>query len=119
MGQRMERLNGNRVRFDILGNLILGRRNRERLSLRAVANDTGISASTICRIENGKSCEMEQVATLARWLGVNVDRFIPSTKDENLPRVVKAMLLADKNLSSDAADAIAKTFTILYRRMMV
>lgn len=47
---------------------LLTRREREGLSLREVAKITGVSASTLSRIENGVSFDWETGQALIRWL---------------------------------------------------
>jgi transcriptional regulator with XRE-family HTH domain len=107
---------GKGVRYDVLGRLVLEKRVRDDVSLRAAAVDTGISPSSLSRIENGKTCQAEHVVTLARWLGVPVERFT-GTIPENIPRAVKAMLLSDPHLGKDEANALGSTFSSLYRQM--
>jgi transcriptional regulator with XRE-family HTH domain len=108
--------NGNAIRYEILGQMVAQKRATEYISLRALERETGISASTLSRIENGKTADMEHVAALARWLGVKIERFVGSY-NEDLPGAVKAMLLADPNIGKDEADALSGTFSALYRQM--
>jgi hypothetical protein len=49
--------------------LVRERRRRERLSMRAVADLTGLNASSIHRFENGKDVSTDNLLALVRWVG--------------------------------------------------
>jgi transcriptional regulator with XRE-family HTH domain len=106
----------NTVNYEALGRLLRDYRVREGISLRSAALQTGISPSTLSRVESGKTMELMHVIALADWLGVSVKEFA-SEPVGNLPRKVKAMLLADPKLGRDEADVLGATFSTLYRQM--
>ena len=60
------------VPVDQLGAVLKRRRGQDRLSLRQVETDVGISAATLSRIERGHRPDMDVIDKLARWLGVKV-----------------------------------------------
>jgi transcriptional regulator with XRE-family HTH domain len=108
-----------------LGQYIKRKRERDRLSLRAVAKQTQVSASTLSRIENGTGVpDTPTLARLARWLNIPFERIVTggNSKEspivyypqESVPDIVSAHLRADRNLTPDKARALEETFRILY-----
>ena len=108
-----------------LGQYIKRKRERERLSLRNVAKQTQVSASTLSRIENGTGIpDTPTLARLARWLNIPFERIVTggNSKEspivyypqESVPDIVSAHLRADRNLTPDKARALEETFRILY-----
>ena len=60
-----------------LGNYLRRKRESESLSLRAVAKQTQVSASTLSRIENGTGIpDTPTLARLAKWLSVPFERIV-------------------------------------------
>lgn len=118
------------VNIKELGDAIRRKRDELKMGLRAVADATGVSASTISRIENG-TCQpsTENIVRLAEWLHMPMERFI-STRDregdegtpviyfpqEATPDIVEVHLRADRNLSPEAAAALAEMFRVAYKQ---
>jgi len=67
--------NDNFVKTQELGQAIKRRREELSLSLRDVADVTGVSASTLSRIENGTGKpDADNIARLTGWLDMPIDR---------------------------------------------
>src|SRR5438045_4695044 len=67
--------NKNLVNTVELGRSIRRKREQKGLSLRDVADETGVSASTLSRIENGTGKpDADNIARLAAWLGMPIER---------------------------------------------
>ena len=111
-----------------LGRAIRRKREETGLSLRDVADETGVSASTLSRIENGTGKpDADNIARLTGWLDVPVER-IMSGRDrqgdgeravvyfphESTPEIVEAHLRADRNLSPETAKALSELFRVAY-----
>ena len=91
-----------------LGRAIKRRREELQLSLRDVADVTGVSASTLSRIENGTGKpDADNIARLTGWLDMPVDRVMKKQREEDVeavvyypheatPEIVEALLRADK-----------------------
>ncbi len=111
----------------------LGRASRRRreeleLSLRDVADQTNVSASTLSRIENGTGKpDADNIARLTSWLDMPLERILsgrhPDSGDEkavvyfpreSTPEIVEAHLRADRNLSRETADALSELFRVAY-----
>jgi len=90
------------------------------LSLRAVAEETGISAATLSRFETGKgNPDLETLSKLVDWLGLDrADVFsAPVTQPMNTPEFVEVHLRADPKLDVRTAQALAEGFRIMYERL--
>lgn len=114
-----------------ISGLIKARRREHNISLREAARQSGISPSTLSRIERGASPSLpdaENLDRLARWLGMSVNDLItPESEDEipdlphkppemNMPEFVEVHLRADKNLSPETAAALAELFRLAYKQ---
>lgn len=108
-----------------LGRAIKRRRTELDLSLRDVGDKTGVSASTLSRIENGTGRpDADNIARLSQWLEMPVDRLINHGGEsvepviyyphEAMPDIVQAHLRADRNLSRETADALSELFRVAY-----
>src|SRR5882757_5153215 len=110
-----------------LGRAIKRRREELSLSLRDVADKTGVSASTLSRIENGTGKpDADNIARITSWLDMPVDRVMRSQSSEEgveavvyypheaTPEIVEAHLRADKKLSSETAKALSELFRVDY-----
>lgn len=110
-----------------LGQYIKRKRESERLSLRAVAKQTQVSASTLSRIENGTGVpDTPTLARLARWLNIPFERVVTGgdSKEspiiyypqESVPDIVAAHLRADPNLTPELARALEDLFRVAYNQ---
>ena len=111
-----------------LGSAIRRRREEHGLSLRDVADETGVSASTLSRIENGTGKpDADNIARLAAWLDMQIERVMHhgarATTDpkpvvyyphESTPEIVEAHLRADKHLTPQTAKALSELFRVAY-----
>ena len=111
-----------------LGRAIRRRREELGLSLRDVADQTSVSASTLSRIENGTGKpDADNIARLTNWLDVPLQRILGSGREdrgetkavvyyphESTPEIVEAHLRADRNLSPETADALSELFRVAY-----
>src|SRR5215470_3658667 len=107
------------VNTEELGRAVKRRREELGLSLRDVANETGVSASTLSRIENGTGKpDADNIARLTSWLDVPMERILSGRHpqsagdapvvyfpQEPTPEIVEAHLRADRNLTPETASA--------------
>lgn len=125
----VQKLNNNALVNTIeLGRAIRRKREELGLSLRDVADETNVSASTLSRIENGTGKpDADNIARLTAWLDVPMERVMSARKadsdevkpvvyfpHEPIPEIVEAHLRADKNLSEETAKALAEMFRVAY-----
>ncbi|MBC7930639.1 MAG: helix-turn-helix transcriptional regulator [Rubrivivax sp.] len=112
-----------------LGRAIRRRREELGLSLRDVADETKVSASTLSRIENGTGKpDADNIARLTDWLKMPMERVMGARQTEAgtdntavvyfpheaTPDIVEAHLRADRNLNPDTAKALAELFRVAY-----
>jgi transcriptional regulator with XRE-family HTH domain len=112
-----------------LGRSIRRKREEAGLSLRDVADETGVSASTLSRIENGTGKpDADNIARLTAWLNVPMERIMGGGQAdgeesavvyfprESTPEIVEAHLRADRNLTPDTAKALSELFRVAYQQ---
>jgi len=97
------------------------------LSLRDLAAETGVSASTLSRIENGTGKpDADNIARLAAWLDMPIERVMHHGSNasdpkpvvyyphESTPEIVEAHLRADRQLTPETARALSELFRVAY-----
>lgn len=116
------------LRLADLGVCIRRKREAERLTLRQAAQQTGIGASTLWRLEKGQGVpDSATLARLMQWLDMPPERFMqmPTAQrrrsvafypHESTPDIVEAHLRADRNLSPETARALAELFRVAYHQ---
>lgn len=112
-----------------LGRSIKRKREELGLSLRDVADVTGVSASTLSRIENGTGKpDADNIASLSAWLNMPMERIMKGVRGKNdkdasavvyfpneaTPDIVEAHLRADRKLSPETAQALSELFRVAY-----
>src|SRR6476660_1091971 len=116
------------VNTEELGRAIRRRRDELSLSLRDVADKTGVSASTLSRIENGTGKpDADNIARLTSWLDMPMERVLSGRHadhdtaaaviyypHESTPEIVEAHLRADQNLTPETASALSELFRVAY-----
>ena len=90
------------------------------LNWKQVAQASGVSASTLTRMAQGKRPDVDSLAALAAWSGLNADKFIRS--DETRPEpdslaMITTYLRSDRNLSKEAAIALEELIKATYARL--
>lgn len=106
--------------------LIKAKRRETKESLRDIAQKSGISASTLSRLERGTMTSIPDTETLtkmATWLEVSLDFLLQENVDVerqspqlSTPDLIEVHLRADKDLSPETAMALSETFRLLYNQ---
>ncbi|NOT60174.1 MAG: helix-turn-helix transcriptional regulator [Acidobacteria bacterium] len=117
----------NLINVKELGIRIKQKRDREKMSLRAVAKITDVSPSTLSRIESDKPVtpDAPTLARLAKWLQIPMERIMVNAAEtlgtpmmlyptESTPSFVEACLRADEKLSPETARALSDLFRAAY-----
>jgi DNA-binding XRE family transcriptional regulator len=124
----MARTGKSLINTEELGRAIRRRREELELSLRDVADQTNVSASTLSRIENGTGKpDADNIARLTTWLDMPLERILSRGGGDNngakavvyyphesTPEIVEAHLRADRNLSPETAEALSQLFRVAY-----
>lgn len=99
-----------------------GVRHRRKLNWRQVAAESGVSASTLTRMAQGKRPDIDGLAALVAWSGLDADTYLHARGDEERPEqeplaMISTYLRADRNLSAEAANALEQVIKITYDQL--
>lgn len=114
------------IDIDQLAHYVQWKMDQEGLSLRQAARKAKVSAATMSRIlKKGRSRPRPDVDTLVRvlrWVDVPIDKIVETQQSpsriaialKSTPEAIEVHLRADKNLTAEAAEAIAKMVRVAY-----
>ena len=97
-----------------------GERQARQCTWRRVAEESGVSASTLTRISQGKRPDVDSLAALSAWSGLEVDRFVRGGPPKNEPEplaVISSCLRSDPRLNEEAATALDQMVKAAYKSM--
>ncbi|MEL7418087.1 MAG: helix-turn-helix transcriptional regulator [Cyanobacteria bacterium J06555_3] len=86
-------------------------------SLREIAKITGISASTIGRVEKEQTPDMDTFFALCDWLNIPAHRLIENTEEtskSNKAQSICTKLRSDSRLNPEVADGLAVLIEAAY-----
>jgi len=118
------------IDIDQLAHFVQWKMDQEKLSLREAARKAKVSAATMSRIlRKGRNRPRPDVDTLVKivhWVDVPIDRIVETKKSStrsntaqtNTPEAIEVHLRADKNLTAEAAEAIAKMVRVAYAQFV-
>lgn len=92
------------------------------LNWKQVAAGSGVSASTLTRMAQGKRPDVDGLAALCAWSGLDADDFV-RIHDEQEPTapeplaVISTYLRSDRNLSPESAAALEEVIKVTYERL--
>jgi transcriptional regulator with XRE-family HTH domain len=101
-----------------LGEMLRTTRRQKRLSLRDLADQTGVSFNTLSRVERGHVPDLRNLRRITDWLEVPLDTFIESTEGTSTPEVIARHLTSDQRLSPGAATRIAQLVEDMYHQLV-
>src|SRR6185436_2711575 len=85
-----------------------------------VAAETGISASTLTRMAQGRRPDAASLAALSAWAGLNPSDFVEApykgVRSESMAQI-STLLRSDPNLDSQAAEAVEAIVRAAYERL--
>ena len=98
-----------------------GERQARRLTWKKVADESGVSASTLTRIGQGKRPDVDSLAALSAWSGLNVDSFVRGrSSGKGQPErlaMISTYLRSDPHLNEEAATALDELVKATYKRL--
>jgi transcriptional regulator with XRE-family HTH domain len=97
--------------------MLRARRREKRLSLRDLADQTGVSFNTLSRVERGHVPDIKNFQRIVDWLEVPAETFLEPDKEPSTPHTIARHLLADRRLSEDAATQIADLVEEMYNKL--
>jgi transcriptional regulator with XRE-family HTH domain len=88
------------------------------LTWRAVAQQSGVAASTLTRIGQGKRPDVDGLSALLSWAGLDAKNFLgqptsAESSSESLAQIT-ALLRADKNLQPESAKMLEQMLKAAY-----
>ena len=102
----------------LLGAILKARRHEKHLSLRDLADQTGVSLNTLSRVERGHVPDLKNFQLIVDWLELPADRFLDAPGDTSTPEVIARHLRADRRLPKDAATKIAELVEEMYHNLI-
>jgi transcriptional regulator with XRE-family HTH domain len=91
------------------------------LSWKQVAAESGVSASTLTRMAQGRRPDVDGLAALVAWSGLNADEYVRSSEEQRPAAEPLAMistcLHSDRNLTREAATALDELIKATYERL--
>ena len=85
-----------------------------------VATETGVSASTLTRMAQGRRPDAASLAALSAWAGLNPSDFVTAPYKASRPEAmaqISTLLRSDPNLDAQAAAAVEAIVKAAYERM--
>jgi transcriptional regulator with XRE-family HTH domain len=95
-------------------------RQAKKQNWKQVAAESGVSASTLTRMAQGKRPDVDGLAALAAWSGLNADDYVRSESVRPEPQplaLITTYLRSDRNLSPEAATALDEIIKVTYERL--
>ena len=85
-----------------------------------VSLETGVSASTLARMAQGRRPDAASLASLSAWAGLNPSHFVagygPNRQGEAMGHIA-SLLRSDPNLDSQSAEAMEAIVRAAYERL--
>lgn len=92
-----------------------------RLTWKDVSAASGVSASTLTRLSQGKRPDVDSLAALTGWLGMSADRFMGQRTvafgSASPLTQISSILRDDPDLNEDAAAALDEMIKATYARL--
>jgi transcriptional regulator with XRE-family HTH domain len=94
------------------------KRSARRMTWKQVAEETGVSASTLTRMAQGRRPDVDGLAALLRWSGLQAEAFIggAETKSEPLSEMT-AVIYADQRLSAQNKSVLEHMLRAAYEKL--
>lgn len=96
-------------------------RQSRRMTWKQVAKESGVSASTLTRMAQGRRPDVDSMAALLVWSGLNADSFVKRDRSEQSESdplaALTAYLRADPHLTPQSAAAIEAVVKAAYEKL--
>ena len=104
--------------FDIAGfhAALDAQRTAKGLNWKEVSEQSGVSASTLTRMSQGRRPDVNGLALLLAWSGLDASNFLPEANSPEPLAQISANLRADRNLKPESAKALEEIIKIAYQR---
>ena len=105
---------------DALYGALDAERRARNLTWKQVAAESGVSASTLTRMAQGRRPDLDSLAALSAWSGLRTDDFIRSEgekPDAEPLAMISTYLRSDRNLTPRAATALDEVIKAAYEHL--
>ncbi len=95
-------------------------RQARRRNWKQVAAESGVSASTLTRMAQGKRPDVDGLAALCAWSGLDADNYVRTDHARPDPEplaMISTYLRSDRNLTPEAAQALDELIKATYERL--
>ena len=95
-------------------------RQARRLTWKKIATESGVSASTLTRMAQGRRPDVDGLAALSSWSGLDIGDFVRTQgeKPEADPlAMISTFLKSDRNLTPESAIALDELIKATYVRL--
>jgi transcriptional regulator with XRE-family HTH domain len=96
------------------------KRQSRRMRWKQVAEESGVSASTLTRMAQGRRPDLDSMAALLIWSGLNADSFVNHDRSDQTSdnlATITAYLRADPHLTPEGAAAIEAIVKAAYEKL--
>ena len=111
-------------RFDVtaLHSALDSERRSRRLTWKNVAVQSGVSASTLTRLSQGRQPDVNSLAALTAWLGISADHFMRAKIVNQFGAAgplaqISSIIHRDPNLNREGAVALEELIRATYERL--
>ena len=111
-------------RFDVaaLHAALDSERRSRRLTWKDVAAESGVSASTLTRLSQGRQPDVNSLAALTSWLGMSADHFMRGERIEQFGGAsplaqISSILHRDPYLNPEGSATIEELIRVTYSRL--
>ena len=111
-------------RFDVaaLHAAMDSERRSRRLTWKNVAVESGVSASTLTRLSQGRQPDVNSLAALTSWLGISADHFMRGARVEQFGAAsplaqISTLIHRDPHLSPEGSAALEELIRATYARL--
>ena len=98
------------------------KRQERGLTWKQVAAESGVGASTLTRMGQGKGPDAKGLVSLVAWSGLNLDSFVrserkPRPRESDTLALVTAHFHSDPHLTADGADTLSRLVALTYQQI--
>lgn len=98
------------------------KRQERGLTWKQMAAESGVGASTLTRMRQGKGPDAKGLASLVAWSGLNLDSFVrsdkkPRQRESDTLALVTAHFHSDPHLTADGAETLSRLVALTYQQI--
>src|SRR2546427_12739057 len=91
------------------------------MTWKEVADEAGVSASTLTRMAQGKRPDVDGLAALLAWSGLKAEEYLkgrrPAANKPETLAVISNLLRADRKLGKESAAALDQIIRVAYKQL--